>query len=65
MSATPVKESYEIYGKKSFMIGFSEITGLHYEHESFHSYEEAEKWIIDKGKKQKEYTIIKTYKHVD
>ncbi len=64
MPENPPKESYQIFGKSTFMIGFTEITGLHYEHESFNSYKDAEQWINDKGKKQKEYTIINTYKHV-
>jgi len=65
MSTTLAKASFEIYTKTKFMIGFTEITGLHYEFECFDSCEEAEQWINDKGKKQKVYTIIKTYKHPD
>jgi len=65
MSTNPLKETYQIYSKSTFMIGVSEITGLHYEYESFNIHEEAEQWINNKGKKQNEYTIIRTYKHLD
>lgn len=63
MSTNISKASYKIYTKSTFMILFSQITGLHYENESFERYEEAEQWINEKGKKNKEYTILKTYKH--
>jgi hypothetical protein len=65
MTTTPAKASYQVYARSTFMIGFTEITGLHYENESFETNEEAETWIYQKGKKHKEYTIIKTYKHLD
>ena len=45
MSTTLAKVSFEIYTKTKFMIGFTEITGLHYEFECFDSCEEAEQWI--------------------
>lgn len=65
MNNNSLKKSYQIYSKSTFMIGFTEITGQHYEHESFDTYEQAEQWINDKGKKQKEYTIIPIYRHLD